>query len=136
MCKQVFYVKILLHVLQVTSFLTKICFKNAGNSGRKWTVCQCVIYNPVIKDVQGHRFEIYTLVSEINENVDLVLGIKNVFKLGVINSQDFCFKFMNRSLPIFPKEHVVLKPKGQKMIKMKAPFIDEISDLAIIEILD
>ena len=36
--------------------------------------------------MQGHRFEIYTLVSEIHENVDLVLGIKNVFQLeGVIN---------------------------------------------------
>ena len=52
-----------------------------------------------------HRLEIYTLVSEIHENVDLVLGIKNAFELeGVINSQDCCFKFLNRSLPIFPKE--------------------------------
>ena len=49
---------------------------------------------PVIIDVHRHRFEIYTLVSEIHENVDLVLGIKNVFKLeGVINSRDCCFKF-------------------------------------------
>ena len=44
---------------------------------------------PVVIDVHRHRFEIYTLVSEIHENVDLVLGIKNVFKLeGVINSRD------------------------------------------------
>ena len=42
-------------------------------------------------DVCGQRFIIYTLVSEIQENVDLVLGIKNVFKLeGVINSWDCC----------------------------------------------
>ena len=34
---------------------------------------------PVIVDIHGHRFEIYTLVSEIHENVDLVLGIKNIF---------------------------------------------------------
>ena len=41
----------------------------------------------VIVDIQGHRFEIYTLVSEIHENEDLVLEIMNVFKLeGVINS--------------------------------------------------
>ena len=59
---------------------------------------------PVIIDVHGHRFKIYTLVSEIHENVDLVMGIKNVFELeGVINSWDCCFKFLNRSLPIFPK---------------------------------
>ena len=54
----------------------------------------------------------YTLVSDIHENVDPVLGIKNVFELeGVINSQDCCFKFLNRSLAIFPKECIVLKPK-------------------------
>ena len=44
---------------------------------------------PVIVDIHGYRFEIYTLVSEIHENVDLLLGIKNVFELeGVINSRD------------------------------------------------
>ena len=42
---------------------------------------------PIIVDMHGHRFEIYTLVSEIHENVDLVLGIKNIFELeGNINS--------------------------------------------------
>ena len=57
---------------------------------------------PILIDVHGHRFEIYTQVSEIHENVDLVLGIKNVFKLeGMINTRDCCFKFWNRSLPIF-----------------------------------
>ena len=92
---------------------------------------------PVIVDIHGHRFEIYTLVSEIHEIIDLVLGIKNVFELEeVINSQDCCFNFLNRSLPIFPKEHIMLKPKEQKLIKVKAPFIDEISGLAIIKILD
>ena len=34
---------------------------------------------PTIIDIHGHRFEIYTLVSEIHENVGLVLGIKNFF---------------------------------------------------------
>ena len=67
---------------------------------------------PVIIDVHRHRFEIYTLVSEIHENVDLVLGIKSIFELeGVINSRDCCFKFFNRSIPIFLENHVVLKPK-------------------------
>ena len=36
---------------------------------------------PVIIEIAGHRFEIYTLVSEIYDNVYLVLGIKNVFEL-------------------------------------------------------
>ena len=92
---------------------------------------------PVIIDVQEHRFEIYTLVSEIHENVDLPLGIKNIFELeGVINSRYCCFKFLNRSLPIFPENCTILKPKEQNLIKVKAPFIDEFSGLAIDKMLD
>ena len=92
---------------------------------------------PVIVNIHGHRFEIYTLVSEIHENVDLVLGIKNVVELeGVINSRDCCFKFLNRSVSIYPKKEVILKPNEQKLVKVKAPFVDEISGLAIIKILD
>ena len=55
---------------------------------------------------------------------------------GVINSWDSCFKFLNRSLAIFPMECIILKPKEQTLIKVKAPFIDEISGLDIIKILD
>ena len=41
---------------------------------------------PVIIDIHGHRFEIFTLLSEIHDNVDLVMGMKNIFELeGVID---------------------------------------------------
>ena len=67
---------------------------------------------PFIMEVHGHRFEIYTLVSKIHENIDLVLGIKNVFELeGVINSRDCRFKFLNRSVPIYPEKELILKLK-------------------------
>ena len=92
---------------------------------------------PVIIDVHEHRFEIYTLVSKINENIDLVLGIKNVLELeSVINSRDCCVTFLNRSVPIFPEKDAILKPNEQKLIKVRAPFVDEISGIAIIKILD
>ena len=40
----------------------------------------------IVLDIHGHRFEIFTPVSEIHENIDLVLGIKNIFELeGIIN---------------------------------------------------
>ena len=32
----------------------------------------CAVVIPVIVDVHGHRFEIFTLVSEMHENVDLM----------------------------------------------------------------
>ena len=100
--------------------------------------CASVLFIiPVVIDVHEHGFEIYTLVSEIHENVDLVLGIKYVFKLeGVINSRDCYFKFLNRSVSIFSESHGILKPKKQKLIKVKAPFIDGMSGLAIVKILD
>ena len=42
---------------------------------------------PKVIDIHGHRFEILTLISEIDENVDLVLGIKNIFEIeGIIKS--------------------------------------------------
>ena len=79
----------------------------------------------------------YTLVSEIHENVDLVLGIKNIFELeSVINSRDCQFEFLNRSVPIYPEKEVILKPEEQKLVKVKAPFVDKISGLAIIKIID
>ena len=46
------------------------------------------------------------------------------------------FQILNRSLPIFLENHVILKPKEQRLIKVKAPFIDEISGLAIVKMLD
>ena len=54
----------------------------------------------------------FTLVSEIHGNVDLVLGMKNVFELeGVIDMWDSSFKSLNRSILLFSKEQEVLKPK-------------------------
>ena len=34
---------------------------------------------PVTIDIYGHRCKIFTLVSEIHDNVDLVMGMKNIF---------------------------------------------------------
>ena len=56
---------------------------------------------PIIVDIHGHRFEIYMLVSEIHENVDLVLAIKNVFEL-----ENIVLGFLNRLVPIFSKEKI------------------------------
>ena len=70
-------------------------------------------------------------------------GIKNIFELeGIINCQGYmfqfplCFSFLNRVIPFFSKEQIVLKPKEQRFIKIVAPFVDEISGLAIIKMLD
>ena len=92
---------------------------------------------PVIIDIHGHGFEIFMLVSEIHENVDLVLGIKNIFELeGIINSRKLCLSFLYRSILFFSKEQAILKPREQKFIKIEVSLIDEISGLFIATMLD
>ena len=46
------------------------------------------------------------------------------------------FNFLYRSLPIFPKGHIVLKSREHKLIKVNVPFIDEILGLVIVKIVD
>ena len=97
----------------------------------------CFFIIPVIIDIHGHRFEIFTLVSEIHDNVDLVMGMKNIFELeGVIDLQDSCFNFLSRSIPFFPVTAVEIVLKTQKMFVVEAPFIEELSGMAIVKILD
>ena len=89
---------------------------------------------PVIIDVHKYRFEIFTLVSKIHENVDLVMGMKNIFELeGMTDLQDSCFSFLSRSIPFFPVTAVEIAPKTQKMVVVEAPFIDELSGMAVVK---
>ena len=92
---------------------------------------------PVIVDVHGHRFEIFTLVSEIHDNEDLVMGMKNIFELeGVIDSRESCFSFLSRSIPFFPVTTVEIAPASQKMVMVDTPFVKELSCMAMVKILD
>ena len=92
---------------------------------------------PVVIEVHGHRFEIFTLVSKIHDSVDLVMGMKNIFELeGVIDSRDSCFSFLSRSIPFFPVMTVEIMPKTQKMVIIEAPFVEELSGMAMVKILD
>ena len=91
----------------------------------------------MIIDIHGHRFKIFTLVSKIHDNVDLVIGMKKIFELeGVIDLQDSCFSFLSRSIPFFPGMTVEIAPKSQKMVIVEAPFIEELSGMAMVKILD
>ena len=77
------------------------------------------------------------LVSEIHDNVYLVLDMKDVFELeGLIDTWDSSFKFLNRSLPFFSKEQVAVNHKEGKSIKIEAQLAEEISSLALVKMLD
>ena len=55
---------------------------------------------PAVVSVCGHLFEIYTILAEIYEGIDLVFGMKNMVETGVLSARDNTFKFISRSIPI------------------------------------
>ena len=122
--------KILHSLPKFTSTTTRIQVGNEHYVGVLFII-------PVILTIQSHRFEIFTLVSEIHENVDLMIGIKNPFELeGVINSQDSCVNFLNRSSPFFPREKVTVKSGEQRILALEATFVEDISGMVITKMLD
>ena len=55
---------------------------------------------------------------------------------GVIDSCESCFRFLSRSIPIFPREQVVIMPGEKTLIPIETPFVEEISGMATVKIID
>ena len=65
------------------------------------------------------------------------VGMKNIFELeGIIDLQDSCFSFLSRLIPFFPVMAVEIAPKMQKMVLIETPFVEELSGMAVVKILD
>ena len=55
---------------------------------------------PVQLMIQGHLFEIYTIVAALHENIDLVIGMKNMVELeGILNTRTSSFDFLSTFNP-------------------------------------
>ena len=79
---------------------------------------------PLVFKIQGHIFEVYTLVAEIQDKMDLILGVKNIFEPeAVINSRTCSVNFLNRSLPIFPLAHHKIKLGKMAYARVRIPFV-------------
>ena len=66
----------------------------------------------------GHVFEIYTIVADIDDGIDLVFGFKNMVETeGMLNTRTGEFDFLGRSIPIFPKHDLNVKPGGKAYLK-------------------
>ena len=91
---------------------------------------------PFIFKVGKHIFEVYTLVSEIQQNMDIILGVKNMFEIeGEISCQTSQFRFLNRSLPIFTLSTHRIKVGAKAYVKAKVPFIKKLSGHVIAKLL-
>ena len=78
----------------------------------------------------GHTFEIFTIVAEVDDDMDLVFGFKNMTETeGMLNTRTGEYEFIGRSIPIFPQDDLDV-PTGEKAyIKVKAPFYDKLSGM-------
>ena len=54
----------------------------------------------------------------------------------MIDTRESNFRFLSRSIPIFPREQVIIKPEEKKVISIESPFLEEISGMAIVKIVD
>ena len=59
---------------------------------------------PIQFMTNGHIFEIYTVVAEIDDGMDLVFGFKNMTETeGRLNTRTGEYDFIGRSIPVYPQ---------------------------------
>ena len=91
---------------------------------------------PIVLTIHEHRFELYALVSDIQPNIDVVFGMKNMFEVeGELSCRHSEFRFLNRAVPIFPLENIILKPNQKRYIKFTAPFYQKLSGIAMVKVI-
>ena len=85
---------------------------------------------PILFMACGHTFEIFTIVAEIDDDMDLVFGYKNMVETeGMLNTRTGEYDFIGRSIPIFPQNDLDVRPGEKAYIKVKAPFCDKLSGM-------
>ena len=64
---------------------------------------------PIIICLNSHYFEILTLEAEIQASIDLVFGMKNMYKVeGELSASHSEFRFLNRSASVFPVQDYLI----------------------------
>ena len=99
-------------------------------------IIQSLFVIPILIRIAGHKFEIYTLITDIHANSDLIIGLKNLFELeGQFDCRTRCLRFLNRSLPIFPLYSTKLRPGMSAYLKCKVPFVSHLSGIAVVKLM-
>ena len=83
---------------------------------------------PIQFKTNGHIFDIYTIVAEINDGMDLVFVFKNMTETeGRLNTRTGEYDFIGRSIPVYPQNDFDVPIGKQVLIKIKVPFGDKLS---------
>ena len=110
------------------------------NSSSEWKgikvgngqICHALFVIPLQVLIQGHAFEIYTLVAEIDDAMDLIIGMQSQTELeGIMNSRVGGFEFLSQSIPIFPDDDMKVPIGGIMMVEFHCPFPEALSGQAI-----
>ena len=116
---------------KLPKFKTKVLKLQVGNGAQIKT--HFVI--PLQMKIQQHRLEIYTLVANIEDSIDMVLGMKNMHELEAEHSSRHSeFRIMNRAIPMFPTENFTLKPGNKRFIKFIVPFFNKLTGIAVVKL--
>ena len=96
------------------------------------SIVQVLFVIPLLFMCHGHVFEIYTIVADIDDGIDLVFGFKNMVETeAMLNTRTGEFDFLARSIPIFPKHDLDVKPGGKAYLKVRIPFVEKLSGRAL-----
>ena len=69
---------------------------------------------PVTCSIQDHVFEMFTMVADIHKGIDLVFRLRNMTEIaGKISTKTGSFKFLNRSIPLYPKDNLEVPSMGK-----------------------
>ena len=83
---------------------------------------------PIQFMTKSHIFEIYTIVAEIDDGMDLVFGFKNMTETeGMLNTRTGEYDFIGRSIPVYPQNDLDVPVGKQVLVKIKAPFGEKLS---------
>ena len=101
------------------------------------SIVQALFVTPLLFMSCEHTFEIFTIVTEIDDDMDLVFGFKNMTETEeMLNTRTGEYNFIGRSIPIFPQNDLDV-PAGEKAyIKVKAPFCDKLSGMICTKFLE
>ena len=117
-----------------TEYLHRILKLITGIKIGNGTVIPVDFVFPVQIMIQGHLFEIYTIVAALHESIDIVIGMKNMVELeGILNTRTSSFDFLSCSIPIYPQNYLKVKPGGKPYIKIVAPFQKQINTREIVK---
>ena len=62
---------------------------------------------PITCFIQDDVFEIFTMMADMHEGIDLVFRLRNMTEIdGEISTKTGSFKFFNRSIPIYTKDNL------------------------------